>query len=106
MESLSEPYPQTKMDFWGPYGMYAWEIFYYIPVMIADKYTKSQKFDLARKWLQHVYDPTERNNVWGSLPLTNYPDGVQVSAMSVNAPDAIARETPRDYRLATVRQYA
>ncbi len=93
------------MDFWGPYGIYAWELFYYIPAMVAYKYTQSQEFDLAKIWLQHIYDPTKTNNVWGCYPLAYLPDEAS-ALMSINDVDNIPREMPQYYRLATVRQWA
>ena len=105
-DSLSQPFPKLQIDFWGAYGIYAWEIFHYIPLMLADKYTQGQQFDLARKWLQHVYDPTLKPDVWGSLPLAEY-EPTNSALMTINDHDAaIARENPYYYRLAAVRQYA
>ncbi|WP_161564967.1 Tc toxin subunit A-related protein [Okeania hirsuta] len=102
---FSDPQPDTHMDFWGPYGIYAWEIFHYIPLMVAYKYTQSQNFDLAKKWLKHVYDPTLKDDPWGNYPLEHLPNGVGRSALGINDPDARARETPYYYRRSTIRQY-
>ncbi|NEQ74448.1 MAG: hypothetical protein F6K23_16260 [Okeania sp. SIO2C9] len=102
-KNISNPKPDEYMDFWGPYGIYAWEIFHYIPLMVAYKYTQSQNFDLAKKWLKHVYDPTLKGNPWRNYPLAYRPNGI--SALGINDPDAIAREIPYYYRISTIRQY-
>ncbi len=101
--NISDPKPNDYMDFWGSYGIYAWEIFHYIPLMVAYKYTQSQNFDLAKKWLKHVYDPTLKDHPWRNYPLAYQPNGI--SALGINDPDAIAREIPYYYRISTIRQY-
>ncbi len=103
--NISDPKPDEYMDFWGPYGIYAWEIFHYIPLMVAYKYTQSQNFDLAKKWLKHVYDPTLKNNPWGNYPLADQPNGISSSDLGINDPDARSREKPYYYRVSTIRQY-
>ncbi|NES76316.1 MULTISPECIES: neuraminidase-like domain-containing protein [unclassified Okeania] len=103
--NVTEPKPDIYVNFWGPYGIYAWEIFHYIPLMVAYKYTQSQNFDLAKKWLKHVYDPTLKDNPWRNKPLKTLPDANSQSALGINDPDAIARENPLYYRLSTIRQY-
>ncbi|NES06421.1 MAG: hypothetical protein F6K22_28560, partial [Okeania sp. SIO2F4] len=101
--NISDPKPNEYMDLWGYYGIYAWEIFHYIPLMVAYKYTQSQNFDLAKKWLKHIYDPTLKDSPWGNYPLAYQPNGI--SSLGINDPDAIAREIPYYYRLSTIRQY-
>ncbi len=57
-------YPNNKVDFSleGSYALYNWELFYHIPMLIANKLTQDQKFDEARKWYHYVFNPTVGDN--------------------------------------------
>jgi hypothetical protein len=105
--SLSAPLPQAAMDFSGCCGLYAWELFYYIPMLVAAKCTTAGQFDLAKQWLRTVYDPTD-NGSWHCLPLIPG-NAASMSPLpdqgAITDPDLIARQNPEHYRLATIRQY-
>jgi len=48
------------MDFSGAgaYAQYNWEIFFHIPYLIADRLSKNQRFEAARRWWHYIFDPT------------------------------------------------
>jgi len=48
----------TQVDFDGLYGQYFWEIFYFIPMLVANGLTINQQFQQAQRWLQYVFNPT------------------------------------------------
>jgi peptidoglycan hydrolase-like protein with peptidoglycan-binding domain len=50
--------PTEEIDFNGAYAIYNWELFFHIPMLIADKLTSNQRFDEARRWLHYIFDPT------------------------------------------------
>ncbi len=56
---VTKPYPAPYVDFsWNsPNGIYNWELFFYVPVRIADKLIAEEKYEAALKWLQLVFDP-------------------------------------------------
>lgn len=56
-----EPYPIDNIDFSykGAYSSYNWELFFHIPLMIADRLSKNQHFKEAQKWFHYVFDPTD-----------------------------------------------
>lgn len=56
---VSSPYPAPYVDFhWNtPNGIYNWELFFYVPVRIADKLISEEKYEAALEWLQLVFDP-------------------------------------------------
>ncbi len=59
--SLVHPwYPTDRVDFdiAGAYSIYNWEIFFHIPLMIAQRLSENQKFSEARKWFHYIFDPT------------------------------------------------
>jgi hypothetical protein len=57
--STSE-YPADDVDFDnGPMSIYNWELFFHIPLMIAESLSKNQKFAEAQKWFHYIFDPTD-----------------------------------------------
>ena len=55
------PYPAPMVDFvWGgANAMYNWELFFYVPMLIAEKMIAEQSYEEALLWLQLVFDPRE-----------------------------------------------
>ena len=47
---------------YGSYSMYNWEIFFHIPMLIANKLNQNQRFEEARKWYHYIFDPTSTSN--------------------------------------------
>lgn len=62
-------YPQaldgTQVDFEGLYGEYNWEIFYHIPMLIADRLKSGQENEAAMRWFQFVFNPTAKDRLIG-----------------------------------------
>jgi hypothetical protein len=57
-----------------PFGRYHWEMFYHIPILIANKLSTNQQFEDAQKWFHCVFDPTRissshsKGDVWKFKP--------------------------------------
>lgn len=53
-------YPDNKVDFtdWGSYSGYNWELFFHVPMLIAQRLSDNQQFEEARKWFHYIFDPT------------------------------------------------
>lgn len=53
-------YPESKLDFSydGAFSLYNWELFFHIPLLVANKLMQDQKFFEARKWYHYIFDPT------------------------------------------------
>ncbi len=60
--NVDGPYPAPMVDFvWGgANAMYNWELFFYVPMLIAEKMIAEQNYEEALLWLQLVFDPRER----------------------------------------------
>lgn len=43
------------------YAAYNWELFYHIPVLIANKLSQNRQFEEARRWYHYVFNPTIKN---------------------------------------------
>lgn len=47
----------TQVDFEGLYREYNWELFYHIPVLIAESLRANQLFEQAKRWLEFIFRP-------------------------------------------------
>lgn len=58
---VTTPYPIEEFDFSyaGAYSEYNWELFFHVPLMIAQRLMQNQKFEDAQKWFHYIFDPTE-----------------------------------------------
>jgi hypothetical protein len=89
------------LDFNGALGVYYWELFYHVPLLISLRLKDMQEYELANRWISYIFTPYKQDaNYWKSLPLlpidttwTVYPNNTD--------PDAVAVTHPRHYRLAT-----
>lgn len=56
---VAEPYPVATVDFcWGSAtSIYNWELFFFVPMLLADKMIAEQDYAAALEWLQLVFDP-------------------------------------------------
>ena len=79
-------YPDNKVsfDYADPYSQYNWELFFHIPMLIANKLMQDQKFEEARKWYHYVFNPTVGDNT-SSAAFWNFPVFNQ-QALSVAPP--------------------
>jgi hypothetical protein len=59
-----EPYPLEEFAFTrtGAYSTYNWEVFFHIPMLIADRLSKAGRYAEARKWFHYIYDPTDMSS--------------------------------------------
>ncbi|MFI7575647.1 hypothetical protein [Micromonospora sp. NPDC049497] len=58
-----EPYPVENIQFGasGAYSIYNWELFFHIPLLIADRLRREGRFDEALRWFHFLFQPTNRN---------------------------------------------
>lgn len=58
---VAHPYPVEDVDFSysGAYSSYNWELFVHVPLLIADRLSKNQRFEEAQKWFHYIFDPTD-----------------------------------------------
>jgi hypothetical protein len=47
----------------GLYSVYNWELFYHIPLLIAERLSKNQKFREAQRWFHYIFDPTDTSSL-------------------------------------------
>ncbi|MEO8023312.1 neuraminidase-like domain-containing protein [Polaromonas sp.] len=58
---VAAPYPCDEFDFsaTGAYGLYNWEVFFHIPLLLADRLSKNRRFEDAQQWFHAIFDPTD-----------------------------------------------
>ncbi|MCT8342098.1 Tc toxin subunit A [Photorhabdus kleinii] len=95
------------MDFNGANSLYFWELFYYAPMLIAQRLLHEQNFDEANRWLKYVWNPAgyiEHGQIqhyhWNVRPLLEDTSWNDDPLNSVD-PDAIAQYDPMHYKVVT-----
>ncbi|QHI38699.1 hypothetical protein IMCC3317_40930 [Kordia antarctica] len=63
LQQINYPFPIDEFDFsyFGAYQKYNWEIFFHAPSLIAKQLKNNGQFADAIKWLQFIFDPTNRD---------------------------------------------
>ncbi|WP_387692863.1 neuraminidase-like domain-containing protein [Photorhabdus sp. RM71S] len=95
------------MDFSGANSLYFWELFYYTPMLVAQRLLHEQNFDEANRWLKYVWSPAGyiirgqiKNYHWNVRPLLENTSWNSDPLDSVD-PDAVAQHDPMHYKVAT-----
>ena len=67
------PYPKEDVDFEsGPYSLYNWELFFHIPIFIANSLCLNQRFEEATQWFHFIFNPTTGEKATGNHPLQRF----------------------------------
>lgn len=87
---VDTPYPVDDFDFstGGAYSVYNWELFFHVPLYIAERLKKEQRFEEAQRWYHYVFNPVAYDDeagaerYWNIKPFRNeasdgYPDVIQ-----------------------------
>jgi hypothetical protein len=62
---MTGDYPEEEVDFdlGGSMSQYNWELFFHIPILIAERLSQNQRFQEAQKWFHYIFDPTDTSNL-------------------------------------------
>ena len=57
---VQNPRPVEDVDFsyLGAYAPYNWELFFHVPLFIANRLSYNQRFEEALEWFHYIFDPT------------------------------------------------
>jgi hypothetical protein len=60
-ESIPTPWPVASVDFAidGSNALYNWELFFHIPLLIAERLNDNGRFEDAHRWFHYIFDPTD-----------------------------------------------
>ncbi|WP_161550377.1 neuraminidase-like domain-containing protein [Pseudomonas sp. Q1] len=104
-EIISNATPGNVMDFAGANAIYFWELFYYTPMMVMQRFLQEERFDQAEQWLKYIFSPAgyivygeHENRLWNVRPLqedTSWND----APLESYDPDAVAQNDPMHYKL-------
>ena len=105
VETFDENTPAEPMDFAGANALYFWELFYYAPMLIAQRLLQEQSFDDAGRWLRYVFSPEgyggNADRHWNARPLLEDTCWNETPLDSTD-PDAVAQSDPMHYKVATL----
>jgi|GEM_PF-2233955 len=94
-------YPVKDFDFsrTAPYSMYNWEVFFHSVSLIARQLRQNNQFDDAVKWLNYIFDPSNRDvslldlRYWKVKPfLMEVKKGIAYYIRLLSAPNLTAAE--------------
>lgn len=95
--------PSDTLDFSGAYGLYLWEIFFHIPMLVAWHLHKEQDFATARKWYQYIFNPTN-DQAWQFLPFEEHnSDNIVKSINDTQTAEELAIDPFDPYTIAKQR---
>lgn len=99
--------------FSGSCGLYLWELFFHIPLLVSARFLTLQDFDNAERWLKRLFNSsgyrdaegklqndTDRMRYWNTLPLQDVRNGDGSLPPGSADPDVIAMHDPVQYKLA------
>lgn len=74
------PFPQENVDFlpMTPYGVYNWELFFHVPLLVASRLSANQRFEDAQRWFHYLFDPRDQSTrpapgrYWRVLPFAEH----------------------------------
>ena len=72
-----------------PFSVYNWELFYHIPLYIAQLLSQNQQFEDAQTWFQYIFNPTLQSSdpspqrFWIPKPLRNL-SSAQILSQQIN----------------------
>jgi len=59
---LNIPVESFETDIYQANSDYNWELFFHIPMLIANKLSQDQRFEEAQQWYHSIFDPTVRSD--------------------------------------------
>jgi len=64
LDVVDKPLPAEDVDFGysGAYAPYNWELFFHVPLLVALRLSKNQRFADAQKWFHYIFDPTDASD--------------------------------------------
>ncbi|WP_336855156.1 hypothetical protein [Pseudescherichia vulneris] len=111
----------VPMDFSGANGIYFWELFFYMPYLVAWRLSQEAEYSDALAWYDYIFDPAARGRDNSSDIRTQYPEPdywsvrplVESASSAAQAssgwlttdPDALAKAYPVHYRKAVFMAY-
>ena len=58
---VKHPRENVEFDPSGAFALYNWELFFHVPLLIADRLMQDQRFAEAQQWLHYIFNPTDNS---------------------------------------------
>ena len=102
----------AMLDFHGAHGKYFWELFLYLPWLVAWRLNMEQRYAEAQAWLTYLFDPTRTTtdprqgpDYWKLHALTPTTAEPGYAQYTPDDPNQIALSTPVHFRQALYMLY-
>ncbi|MES2787201.1 MAG: neuraminidase-like domain-containing protein [Pseudomonadota bacterium] len=104
------PHPTSAVDFGATvkagvyrstaYSVYNWELFFHLPMMVADRLMQNRRFEDARQWLHFVFNPTDGSGgYWKVVPFqATVAQNVEQWLQQLNAGDADLQQQVAEWK--------
>src|SRR5262249_38104096 len=65
-ESVIRPYalPTIEFGYGTSFGLYNWELFFHLPMLVAGALSQDLQFEQALQWYHYVFDPRQGLNTY------------------------------------------
>jgi hypothetical protein len=84
----------------GAFSVYNWELFYHLPLFVAQLLSQNQQFEDAQTWFQYIFNPTRQGSdpvpqrFWIPQPLHNLTSAQILSQQINNLLEAVNQGNP------------
>lgn len=110
--ALDAQFAPQLLDFQGAHGTYFWELFLYLPWLVASRLNTEQRYAEAEAWLKYIFDPTSlatdlqhAPEYWKLFALTPVKPELSYARNNPDDPNQIALSAPVHFRQALYGLY-
>lgn len=107
------------LDLYGANSRYLWELFFYLPYLVANRFSQNRLYPQARQWLHYIFSPYDGHRLsvkdgsellpppyWNCRVLTKPDLEYQNNDNALPDPFAISEDAPSHYRKSVYLMYA
>ncbi|HEI9844265.1 TPA: hypothetical protein SLN72_001214 [Morganella morganii] len=110
---------EEKLDLYGANSRYLWELYFYLPYLVASRFSQNRLYYQARQWLHYIFSPYDGHRLtskdgkelspppyWNCRVLTQPDLKYQNNDNALPDPFAISEDAPSHYRKSVYLMYA
>ncbi|MBA5809102.1 hypothetical protein F9883_14630 [Morganella morganii] len=107
-----------KLDLYGANSRYLWELFFYLPYLVACRFSQNRLYYQSRQWLHYIFSPYDGHRLsvkdssellpppyWNCRVLTQSDLKYQNNDNALPDPFAISEDSPSHYRKSVYLMY-
>ncbi|EMO4163175.1 neuraminidase-like domain-containing protein [Morganella morganii] len=109
---------KEKLDLYSANSRYLWELFFYLPYLVASRFSQNRLYYQARQWLHYIFSPYDGHRLsvkddsellpppyWNCRVLTQTDLKYQNNDNALPDPYAISEDAPSHYRKSVYLMY-